>query len=319
MQVLGGENNEHAKPLVEALKAARAKSRVPPVSERLTSCRNFLERARKRVTRAEDLIAKAVEKKTAFMQEVEEAEERLKQLEAEASKPTPPDGVAAENRGVRERDALRGIPIQGVWCADGPPSVDAIPPMPSSDLHELQGWLSAPNRELRNASEFGDTTTIAKLGNGFFRRNRVIGRRVQIDFDVGSDRPGRSEETLRCCWIRCTAPISGGQSCLRSARYGLRGVRPPQSSRPHFSEDGVENVLSSLELELTMLESDEEPLVRPVSVRGPQDSQHSTTNSACFTQGSGGSREAPTFRGFISVRSVNSDRLYACSPSGDCS
>ena len=81
--LLGGENNVHAKPLVEAWKAARAKSPVPPVSKRLTSCRNFLERARKRVTRAEDLIAKAVEQKTVFMQEIAEAEERLKQLEAE--------------------------------------------------------------------------------------------------------------------------------------------------------------------------------------------------------------------------------------------
>ena len=169
VQVLGGENNVHAKPLVEALKAARAKSRVPPVSERLTSCRNFLERARKRVTRAEGLIAKAVEQKTVFMQEVAEAEERLKQLEAEESKPTPPSelGVMELQRRieelVRERDELR-VPMQGVWCADGPPSMDAIPPMPSTDLQELQGWLSERNCELRNALEFGDTTTIAKLG-----------------------------------------------------------------------------------------------------------------------------------------------------------
>ena len=89
VQVFGGENNVHAKLFVEALKAARAKSRVPPVSERLTSCRNFLERARKRVTRA-DLIAKAVEQKAVFLQEVPEAEERLKQLEAEESKQTRP-------------------------------------------------------------------------------------------------------------------------------------------------------------------------------------------------------------------------------------
>ena len=123
VQVLGGENNVHAKPLVEALKAARAKSRVPPVSERLTSCRNFFERARKRVTRAEDLIAKAVEQKTVFMQEVAEAEERLKQLEAEESKPTPPsewcDGVAAENRGACPR-TRRSVPMQGVWCRRPP-------------------------------------------------------------------------------------------------------------------------------------------------------------------------------------------------------
>ena len=107
--------------------------------------------------------------------------------------------------------------------------------------------------------------------DGFFRSNSALGRHVKINSDVGSDRSSRSEETLPCSWIRCTVPISGGQSCLRSARYGLRGVRIGEASnpgpprvRPHFSEDVVENVLSSLELELTMLESDEEPLVRPV-------------------------------------------------------
>ena len=86
------------------VEGSRAKSPVPPVSERLTSCRNFLERARKRVTRAEDLIAKAVEWKTVFMQEVAEAEERLKQLEAEESKPMPPSepGVMELQRRIEE-------------------------------------------------------------------------------------------------------------------------------------------------------------------------------------------------------------------------
>ena len=72
----GGERSVHAKPFVEALKAARAKSRVLPVSERLVACRNFLERARLRVARAEDLIAEATEQKSAFVLEVQEAEER---------------------------------------------------------------------------------------------------------------------------------------------------------------------------------------------------------------------------------------------------
>ena len=161
-----GENNVHAKPLVEALKAARAKSPVPPVSERLTSCWNFLERARKRVTRAEDLIARAVEQKTVFMQEVAEA--------------APPSELQRRiEELVRERDALR-VPMQGVWCADGPPS-DAIPPMPSADLQELQGYLSERNCELRNALEFGYTS--------------VTGRHVQINSDVGNEQRTKNLKT----------------------------------------------------------------------------------------------------------------------------
>ena len=171
VRALGGESSVHAKPLVEALKAARAKSRVLPVTERLVACRNFLERARKRVARAEELIAKATEQKSAFVLEVQEAEERLQQLEAEAAKPAPPSvpTVTELQRRieelVRERDALRvNVPMHGVWSGDGPPSIDAIPPMPSSNLQELQGWLSDRNCELCNALEFGDNTTIAKVG-----------------------------------------------------------------------------------------------------------------------------------------------------------
>ena len=78
VRALGGESSVHAK-LVEALKAARAKSRVLPVTERLVACRNFLERARKRVARAEELNVKATEQKSAFVLEVQEAEDRLQQ------------------------------------------------------------------------------------------------------------------------------------------------------------------------------------------------------------------------------------------------
>ena len=118
-----GESSVHAKPLVEALKAARAKSRVQPVTERLVACRNSLE-PRKRVPRAEELIAKATEQKSDFVLEVQEAEERLQHLEAEAAKPAPPSvpTVTGESRS---------------WCE---------------------------NCELRNALEFGDNTTIAKVG-----------------------------------------------------------------------------------------------------------------------------------------------------------
>ena len=91
VMALGGENSVHAKRLVEVLKTARAKSRVLPVGERLTSCWNFFSRTtRKRVARVADLVAKATEQKATFVVVVQEAEERLKQLEAEAAQPKPP-------------------------------------------------------------------------------------------------------------------------------------------------------------------------------------------------------------------------------------
>ena len=169
VRALGGESSVHAKPLVEALKAARAKSRVLPVSERLIAYRNFLERARKRVARAEELIAKVTEQKSAFVLEVQEAEERVQQLEAEAAKPTPPSVPTVTELQRRIEELVRERDGSLFRCRERgpemtPPSIDAIPPMPSSNLQELQGWLSDRNCELRNALEFGDNTTIAKVG-----------------------------------------------------------------------------------------------------------------------------------------------------------
>ena len=74
---LGGENNAHAKPLFDALKTARAQSKVLPVQERMDSCRKFVGSAQRRVM-GEEVITKATEQKEAFLLEVEEAEHRLK-------------------------------------------------------------------------------------------------------------------------------------------------------------------------------------------------------------------------------------------------
>ena len=51
----------HGKPLKMALEAAQERSKVGPSQERLDSCRQFIERAKKRVFRAEEVIARAVE------------------------------------------------------------------------------------------------------------------------------------------------------------------------------------------------------------------------------------------------------------------
>ena len=66
----------------------------------------------------------------------------------------------------------------------------------------------------------------------------------------------------------------------------MRGVRIGEGSNPglpksRVSDEAVDSVPSSFELELTMLGSDDEPLVRPVDGR-VGGSQRVLRHSACF-------------------------------------
>ena len=117
--------------LLDVLKMARAQSKVSPVRERMESCQKFIERAKKCVMRAEDLITKATEQKAVFLQ-VKEAEERLKQLESEAAAPASSEPVVADLQRqidalILERDSMQKT-MPGEWCSDGLPKLEAIPP-----------------------------------------------------------------------------------------------------------------------------------------------------------------------------------------------
>ena len=167
-----GENNVHAKSLHEALRVARNKTKLPPIQDQVESCKSFLERARKRVLRAQAVIDRAVEQKAVYEKEVADGEVRLEALRAKGTNP-PPLAVSSlvselqqkiDNL-VKERDALRpcpddvGVPkISHKWMGQGPPSLENIPPMPTTDVQDLEGWLSDRNCDLRNAMEFGDSS-----------------------------------------------------------------------------------------------------------------------------------------------------------------
>ena len=155
-------------PLVEALRVARAKAKVLPLEEQIITCKNFVERARKRVTRVEA----ALEQKVVFETEVQEGEARLQQLEDSHSHRTvdAAASVTEIQRRIddltRERDSLRAATprvLAGVWMADGPPVVESILPIPMSSVQDIEGWLSNRNCVLRNALEFGDSDTVAGL------------------------------------------------------------------------------------------------------------------------------------------------------------
>ena len=75
-----GQGNPLAKLLVEALGSALSKAKVLLLVEQIIACKNFVERARKRVTRV-SVISRAFEQKVVFATEVQEGEARLQQLE----------------------------------------------------------------------------------------------------------------------------------------------------------------------------------------------------------------------------------------------
>ena len=189
-----GPASVHAKLLLTAFKAAQERSKVGPIQERLDSCRQFIERAKKRVLRADEVIASAVEQKAIFEAEVAQAEQRLALLQAKAVATTPavipePDQVKELQTQidvlVRERDALKsasGRQVRGgegsaMWMGSGPPCVENFPPMPASDLQDLERWMCDRTCDLRNAMEFGDSSLVGQ-GAG---QVEILRRDVSMD------------------------------------------------------------------------------------------------------------------------------------------
>ena len=80
-----GDSTAHANPLKEALRVAQARASVRPVVERVESCKLFLERARKRVERAQAVVDRAQEQKALYEAEVVEGEAKYAKLLAEAA------------------------------------------------------------------------------------------------------------------------------------------------------------------------------------------------------------------------------------------
>ena len=112
-----------------------------------------------------------------YEKEVADGELRLEALQAQGTNPPPVvSSLVSELQDkidtfVKVRDALKPCPNEvGVhknaekWMGQGPPSLENIPPMPTTNFQDLEGWLSDRNCDLRNAMEFGDSNLMAKIG-----------------------------------------------------------------------------------------------------------------------------------------------------------
>ena len=236
-----GETNPHAKPLKVALQAAKSRSKVPPVADRIEACKTFIERVQRRV------VKRALEQKEVYVAEVEDAQRRLVQLQAEVAAPVVQDVGELQrhiDNLVKERDQLRktvckGVPksLQGEWFSDGATDLAKVPPMPS-DLQDLEGWLSNRNCELRNALEHGDATSIAKLGTLLSQGAALLASITQDEPMDGMSRSSKmcalidEADSKRRCLENASLVVAIVESGVRNARYGLRGERVGEASHP---------------------------------------------------------------------------------------
>ena len=221
-----GEGNAHSKPLLKALEVARARSQIAPVDKRIESCKSFLERARKRAGRLEEVIARATTEKEVCLQEIAESERRLQQLEAQVrvlptqvnAQAEVPVGVLQEKIDAlqKERDVLlaAATPVlprpSPAWMGDGPPSLDNILPLPSANVQDVEYWLNCRNCEMRNALEHGDVGTVARCGS-------LVAQGAAMLANLSHDVPMNARSTLM------TALINEGDSKRRCVEGGLQG------------------------------------------------------------------------------------------------
>ena len=155
----------HAKGLQEALRVVRSKTKVPPISERVEACKTFVERAKKRVQRAQEVMDKALAQRIVHEEEVAEGERRLALLQAEAATPGPdpiPQVMQLQQQIdslVRERDALRANVVAatvpqdkpGQWMGDGQRST--IRRENSIHAHQPSGFGGLAQRKKLRAPE----------------------------------------------------------------------------------------------------------------------------------------------------------------------
>ena len=217
---VAAEASSEVAPLKDALRVVRAKSKVPPVNERVEACKGFIERAKKRLTRTEAVISRAHEQKSIFEAEVRDGEARLLQLQAEFD--AQPEPVGAQNRPVGSgtrcvegpsKAASRGL--DGRWSSNGVErcSTNARRPSGFRRVAELL--------QLRIAERFGvrGHSHGCESGNGHVRPGRAHGRAGEVLSVVCFDRSSRGQEKVH------RHHTDRWESGVRQSRYGLRDVR----------------------------------------------------------------------------------------------
>ena len=118
-----GEEGVDAAGLIATLKRVRAQS-IQPIGERLDVCQQFVERARKRLVAAEDVVMKALQTKS----RLDEGVQRLQRLREEAAtQPSAAWCLQMHQRRKRSRSTNCAAPSRicsagGIGCDQGCPA-----------------------------------------------------------------------------------------------------------------------------------------------------------------------------------------------------
>ena len=175
-----GEDDETAPKLQEALRKARHQAQTPPVEVRVKSCENFLERARKNVSKSQEEVARAQQALTEAQQnhakwvaEVAQAEQRLITLQTEAAIPC---ATASTEQ------------AQPDWAAE------------LQQLREKVNELQIQNLELKGSCKRQAVGIATPVSRG--------GPRLTEDFVPKATMAGNPHEVARLCHVMGTAATS---------------------------------------------------------------------------------------------------------------
>ena len=167
----------------------KAAARVIPVSDRITECRSFIERAERRVTKAEEAVEAAVSWKKQM--EVEEGRARLRRLEEELEVqavpvPTTSDLLRLQamvsQLKVEKEELLRNA--SGSRSERPAVRVEDIAIMPNFIPAELAQWMDDRRVELQEALSQGDDAAVLEISS---KMAKGAERMVQMKRHVPDD------------------------------------------------------------------------------------------------------------------------------------
>ena len=184
LQSLGPNDHAERSSLEASLKKAQQQATIPPVAQQAEQTAQFIERAKKRLSSAEEWVQWAQDWRSECAKELHDAELRLARIRAEVAEvvedPSAPPDWEAEARRLRQQVAELQCqrPLYSRVQASHPiqSSVEAAQlveeraskrrdcgeEVPSTE-QAIAEWMCSKHLELRDALEIGDPSVVVEL------------------------------------------------------------------------------------------------------------------------------------------------------------